>query len=91
MQVQEGQAVSITPQYLSFSGGKSPEHITYTITQPLGPYDGSLFNIDSPGLELRQFTQADINDMKIIYMPPLGDIGDEDKFFSFKFVGIEMF
>lgn len=84
--VQEGQAVSITPQYLSFSGGKSPEHITYTITQPLGPYDGSLFNIDSPGLELRQFTQADINDMKIIYMPPLGDIGDEDKFFSFKFV-----
>lgn len=55
----------------------------------MGPYDGSLFNIDSPGLELRQFTQADINDMKIIYMPPLSDIGDEDKFFSFKFVGME--
>lgn len=27
--------------------------------------------------------------MKIIYMPPLSDIGDEDKFFSFKFVGME--
>lgn len=86
-QVQEGQAVSITPNHLSFSGVRSEEHLVYTITHPLGPHDGSLFHIDSPGLELRQFMQADINDMKIIYMPPLGDMGQEEKFFSFKFTG----
>lgn len=83
--VQEGQAVAITPNHLSFAGAQSPEHLVYIITHPLGPLDGSLFNIDSPGLELHQFMQADINDMKIIYMPPLGDMGQEDKYFSFKF------
>ena len=32
--------------------------------------------------------QADIDDMKIIYMPPFNDMGQEDKYFSFKFTGI---
>ncbi|KAG7168269.1 Extracellular matrix protein FRAS1-like, partial [Homarus americanus] len=50
--VQEGQAVTITPGHLSFSGVESAEHLVYTITHPLGPSDGSLFHIDSPGLEL---------------------------------------
>lgn len=59
----------------------------YTITQPLPPHHGSLFHLDSPGLELRQFMQSDINDMKIVYMPPLEDLGQEDKYFSFKFTG----
>ncbi|XP_069157214.1 extracellular matrix organizing protein FRAS1 [Procambarus clarkii] len=83
--VQEGQAVTITQNHLSFAGAQSAEHLIYTITHPLGPYDGSLFHIDSPGLELRQFMQADINDMKIIYMPPFGDMGQDDKYFTFKF------
>ncbi|KAB7500158.1 Extracellular matrix protein FRAS1 [Armadillidium nasatum] len=83
--VLEGQAVTITPSHLSFSGTDSADHLVYTITRPLGPNDGSLFHIDSPGLELRQFTQSDINEMKIIYMPPLGDIGDTEKVISFKF------
>ncbi|XP_063885992.1 extracellular matrix organizing protein FRAS1-like isoform X2 [Scylla paramamosain] len=83
--VQEGQALTLTPSHLSFSGMGPSEHLVYTITHPLGPLDGSLFHIDSPGLELRQFMQADISDMKIIYMPPFNDMGQEDKYFSFKF------
>ncbi|XP_076043694.1 extracellular matrix organizing protein FRAS1-like [Oratosquilla oratoria] len=82
-----GQAVTIAPNHLSFAGSQtqSSEHLVYTITHPLSPTQGSLFHIDSPGLELRQFTQADIDDMKIIYMPPLGDIGKEERVYSFKF------
>ncbi|CAL4077969.1 unnamed protein product, partial [Meganyctiphanes norvegica] len=83
--VMAGLAVTIDPSHLSFSGMKSAEHLVYTITHALTHDQGSLFHIDSPGLELRQFTQADINDMKIIYMPPFGDIGEEEKMFSFKF------
>ncbi|XP_064121126.1 extracellular matrix organizing protein FRAS1-like isoform X1 [Macrobrachium nipponense] len=83
--VQDGQAALITQAHLSFVGVKSPEHLVYTITHPLSPNDGSLFHIDSPGLELRQFTQADIDDMKIIYMPPLGDMIMQEKQYSFKF------
>ena len=81
----EGQAATITPNHLSFPGIESADHLVYTISHPLGPHDGSLFHIDSPGLEIRQFTQSDVNDMKIIYMPPLEDIGDEEKVTSFKF------
>ncbi|KAK7080023.1 Extracellular matrix protein fras1 [Halocaridina rubra] len=83
--VQDGQAAQITQDHLSFMGVKSAEHLVYTITHPLRFGEGSLFHIDSPGLELRQFTQADINDMKIIYMPPLGDMVMEEKEYSFKF------
>lgn len=81
----EGQAVTITPSHLAFSGVNSNDHLVYVITHPLAPNEGSLFHIDYPGLELRQFTQSDINDMKIIYMPPLEDLGEE-KVISFKFI-----
>ncbi|KAK3859680.1 hypothetical protein Pcinc_034224 [Petrolisthes cinctipes] len=85
--VQAGQAVILSPAHLSFTGteGGTGEHLVYTITHPLPPHHGSLFHLDSPGLELRQFMQSDINDMKIVYMPPLEDLGQEDKYFSFKF------
>lgn len=79
--------MTLTPSHLSVPGVGPSEHLKYTITLPLGPNDGSLFHIDSPGLELRHFMQTDIDDMKIIYIPPFSDMGQEDKFFSFKFTG----
>lgn len=79
--------MTLTPSHLSVPGVGPSEHLVYTITHPLGPQHGSLFHIDSPGLELRQFMQTDIDDMKIIYMPPFSDMGQEDKYFSFKFTG----
>lgn len=87
--VLEGQALTFTPeQFAAFSSLAASRHqIVYTITRPLGPDDGSLFHIDSPGLELNEFTQFDIDNFKIIYLPPFVSIGPEEKFFSFKFTG----
>ncbi|KAF2363062.1 VWFC domain [Trinorchestia longiramus] len=88
-EVLEGQALTFTSAELNLfpSSSVSKHQIVYTITRPLGPDEGVLFHIDSPGLELREFTQFDVDNLKIIYLPPFASIGPAEKVYSFKFKG----
>lgn len=61
--------------------------IIYTVTRPLREGEGSLEHIDAPFRSTAHFTQADINNNRIVYRPPLSDVGTDEKEFSFFFTG----
>ncbi|KAK5611833.1 hypothetical protein CRENBAI_009535, partial [Crenichthys baileyi] len=73
----EDQVTEITPSALSFIDSGTPsENLIYNITKPLLPGQGVLMTNgshrgrDKPYKAVKHFTQADVNNGKIIYRPP---------------------
>ncbi|KAK2838085.1 hypothetical protein Q5P01_015297 [Channa striata] len=67
----EDRVTEITPSALSFVDSETPsEKLIYNITKPLAPGQGAIEHRDRPYKAVRHFTQADVNNGKIIYRPP---------------------
>ncbi|XP_034027090.1 extracellular matrix protein FRAS1 [Thalassophryne amazonica] len=61
----------ITPASLSFVDSETPsEELVYNITKPLPQGQGVIEHRDRPFTAVEHFTQADVNNGKIIYRPP---------------------
>uniref|UniRef100_A0A3Q2DG67 Fraser extracellular matrix complex subunit 1 n=1 Tax=Cyprinodon variegatus TaxID=28743 RepID=A0A3Q2DG67_CYPVA len=67
----DDQVTEITPSALSFIDAGTPsEKLIYNITKPLLPGQGVIEHRDRPLQAVKHFTQADVNNGKIIYRPP---------------------
>ncbi|XP_013419183.1 extracellular matrix protein FRAS1-like, partial [Lingula anatina] len=87
MKVFENQLVPIMSAHLAFENIDSDDRdIVYTITRPLQSTQGSVEHIREPFQPVFRFTQEDINMNKIIYRPPMTEIGPEEKKFTFDFI-----
>uniref|UniRef100_A0AAX7VKR4 Fraser extracellular matrix complex subunit 1 n=1 Tax=Astatotilapia calliptera TaxID=8154 RepID=A0AAX7VKR4_ASTCA len=65
------QVTEITPSALSFVDSETPsEKLVYSITKPLPSGQGTIEHRDRPYTHVQHFTQADVNNGKIIYRPP---------------------
>ncbi|XP_029456255.1 extracellular matrix protein FRAS1 isoform X2 [Rhinatrema bivittatum] len=62
----------IKPDHLSFVDLENPsEEVAFNVTIPLQPKQGILEHSDRPRSPVKYFTQADINQGKIAYRPPI--------------------
>ncbi|XP_037832589.1 extracellular matrix protein FRAS1 isoform X2 [Kryptolebias marmoratus] len=67
----EDRVTEITPSALSFIDSETPsEKLVYNITKPLLPGQGAIEHRDRPYKPVKSFTQADVDDGKMIYRPP---------------------
>ncbi|XP_030622204.1 extracellular matrix organizing protein FRAS1 [Chanos chanos] len=67
----EDRVTVISPAALSFVDAETPsEKLVYNVTKPLAQGHGVLEHRDRPYTPVRSFTQADVNNGKIIYRPP---------------------
>ncbi|XP_028271090.1 extracellular matrix organizing protein FRAS1 isoform X7 [Parambassis ranga] len=67
----EDQVTELTPSALSFIDSETPsEKLVYNITKPLPPGQGAIEHRDRAHTPVTHFTQADVNNGKIIYRPP---------------------
>ncbi|XP_053325499.1 FRAS1-related extracellular matrix protein 1-like [Spea bombifrons] len=98
--VTETEIVRITKHNLHFTDTESPDsEIVYTVTAPCFswtpglPDAGRLISVDSPNSlrkdpsipVLTSFTQQAVNHMKVVYMPPIEDIGPDPILVQFEF------
>ncbi|XP_074526804.1 extracellular matrix organizing protein FRAS1 [Halichoeres trimaculatus] len=67
----EDRVTEITPAALSFIDSETPsEKLVYNITKRLPPGQGAIEHRDRANTPVKHFTQADVNNGKIIYRPP---------------------
>nr|XP_056711523.1 LOW QUALITY PROTEIN: extracellular matrix organizing protein FRAS1 [Euleptes europaea] len=67
----EDRVTTLEPFHLSFVDSESPsEKLVFNVTVPLPPNQGVLEDRDRPLVPVKYFTQADINQGKIVYRPP---------------------
>ncbi|XP_032434237.1 extracellular matrix organizing protein FRAS1 isoform X1 [Xiphophorus hellerii] len=67
----EDQVTEITASALSFIDSGTPsEKLVFNVTKPLLPGQGLIEHRDRPYKAVQHFTQADVNNGKIIYRPP---------------------
>uniref|UniRef100_UPI0037E879D7 extracellular matrix organizing protein FRAS1 n=1 Tax=Semicossyphus pulcher TaxID=241346 RepID=UPI0037E879D7 len=67
----EDRVTEITPAALSFIDSETPsDKLLYNITKALPPGQGAIEHRDQAYTAVKHFTQADINNGKIIYRPP---------------------
>ena len=85
----ENQLVPITSGNLAYEDQDSAaDMIYYIITKPLGEGQGTLEHVERPFKRVRQFTQEDVNNNRIIYRPPEREIGNREMEFTFYFTGM---
>uniref|UniRef100_A0A6I8NJC9 Fraser extracellular matrix complex subunit 1 n=1 Tax=Ornithorhynchus anatinus TaxID=9258 RepID=A0A6I8NJC9_ORNAN len=71
LEVQDDRVTVIQPRALSFEDSDSPSgDIVYHVTKPLPPNQGSVEYRDRPYSPARSFTQADVDEGKVVYRPP---------------------
>ncbi|XP_038615096.1 LOW QUALITY PROTEIN: extracellular matrix protein FRAS1 [Tachyglossus aculeatus] len=71
MEVREDRVTVIQPRSLSFEDSDSPSgEIVYHVTKPLPPNQGSVEYRDRPYSPAQSFTQADVDEGKVVYRPP---------------------
>ncbi|XP_067010453.2 extracellular matrix organizing protein FRAS1 [Anabrus simplex] len=81
MTVPAGQPTSISSHHLSYiSSSLDAQQIVYRVTKPLGSDEGRLVFTDQPHKQIQQFTQADVNSMRLAYLPP--DVVDSEQMYS---------
>ena len=93
MEVEEFQMTSIKRKYLRYTDDDSKDRqLKYTITR--GPFDtdtntplsaGNIVLCDDIGMNVRQFTQSQINHQQICYQPPTDEIGITPRLIQFVF------
>uniref|UniRef100_A0A3Q3IUW6 VWFC domain-containing protein n=1 Tax=Monopterus albus TaxID=43700 RepID=A0A3Q3IUW6_MONAL len=84
----EDRVTEITPSALSFVDSETPsEKLIYTITKPLPPGQGAIEHQDKPYTPVKLFTQADVNNGKIIYRPPPAP-SHLQELYQYSFIGL---
>lgn len=84
----ENQVVPISSANLAYVDVDTPDRdIIYTIMTPLGDDDGTVEHVDIPFQSVFQFNQEDINNNRILYRPPLQEIGASEREVFFTFIG----
>ncbi|XP_043916303.1 extracellular matrix organizing protein FRAS1-like [Protopterus annectens] len=87
MSAPEDSLTVILPSHLSFVDAKSePDKVVYNITTPLPPNQGTIEHVDRPFSKVMHFTQADVNQRKIVYRPPTAPPHLQE-IYSFSFMG----
>ncbi|XP_008299754.1 extracellular matrix protein FRAS1-like [Stegastes partitus] len=84
----EDRVTELTPSALSFVDTETPdEKLVYNITKPLPPGQGAIEHRDRPYTPARHFTQADVNNGKIIYRPPAAP-SHLQELYQYSFIGL---
>ncbi|KAM6930976.1 extracellular matrix organizing protein FRAS1 [Xenentodon cancila] len=84
----EDRVTLITPAALSFIDSETPnEKLIYNITKPLLPGQGAIEHRDRPYTAVKHFTQADVNEGKIIYRPPPAP-SHLQELYQYSFIGL---
>ncbi|CAG09631.1 unnamed protein product, partial [Tetraodon nigroviridis] len=84
----EDQVTEITPSALSFIDSETPsEKLMYNITKALPPGQGAIEHRDRPNIPVKHFTQADVNNGKIIYRPPAAP-SHLQELYQYSFIGL---
>ncbi|ESO99609.1 hypothetical protein LOTGIDRAFT_173674 [Lottia gigantea] len=87
MTVLENQLVPITSAHLTYEdSGTIAKDIVYSITTLLGDDEGAVEHIEVPFKPVLRFTQDDINNNRIVYRPPVTEIGTEEREVMFNFI-----
>lgn len=73
---------AITPDVLAATDIETDDRdLVFNITTPLGPGEGYIVSTDDRNQPISSFTQADVEDLKIAYVPPADD-SDEQRVFE---------
>ncbi|XP_056136283.1 extracellular matrix protein FRAS1 [Lampris incognitus] len=84
----EDRVTEITPSALSFVDSESPsEKVYYNVTKPLPRGQGAIEHRDRPYKAVQHFTQADVNEGKIIYRPPQAP-SHLQELYQYSFIGL---
>uniref|UniRef100_A0A3Q3MY85 Fraser extracellular matrix complex subunit 1 n=1 Tax=Mastacembelus armatus TaxID=205130 RepID=A0A3Q3MY85_9TELE len=84
----EDRVTEITPSALSFIDSETPsEKLIYNITKPLPPGQGAIEHRDRPYKPVKHFTQADVNNGKIVYRPPPAP-SHLQELYQYSFIGL---
>ncbi|XP_076007225.1 extracellular matrix organizing protein FRAS1 [Genypterus blacodes] len=84
----EDRVTDITPSSLSFIDSETPsEKLIYNITKPLPHGQGAIEHRDRPNTPVKLFTQADVNNGKIIYRPPQAP-SHLQELYQYSFIGL---
>ncbi|XP_010788510.1 extracellular matrix protein FRAS1-like, partial [Notothenia coriiceps] len=84
----EDRVTEITPSALSFVDSETPsEKLIYNITKPLPQGQGAIEHVDRPNTPVTHFTQADVNDGKILYRPPPAP-SHLQELYQYSFIGL---
>ncbi|XP_038063406.1 extracellular matrix protein 3-like [Patiria miniata] len=75
---------AVTPEIIAAEDIETdPDKLVFNITVPLGPSEGYITSTDDRNLPISSFTQKDVRDLKIAYVPPASD-SDEMRIFQFE-------
>ncbi|XP_030272850.1 extracellular matrix organizing protein FRAS1 isoform X1 [Sparus aurata] len=84
----EDRVTEITSSALSFVDSETPsEKLIYNITKALPPGQGAIEHRDRPYTPVKDFTQADVNDGKIVYRPPQAP-SHLQELYQYSFIGL---
>ncbi|CAN9512669.1 unnamed protein product [Ophioblennius macclurei] len=84
----EDRVTEITPSALSFVDLETPtEKLLYDITKPLPAGQGAIEHRERPHVPVKHFTQADVNDGKIVYRPPQAP-SHLQELYQYSFIGL---
>ncbi|XP_036955362.1 extracellular matrix protein FRAS1 isoform X2 [Acanthopagrus latus] len=84
----EDRVTEITASALSFVDSETPsEKLIYNITKALPPGQGAIEHRDRPYMPVKDFTQADVNDGKIVYRPPQAP-SHLQELYQYSFIGL---
>ncbi|KAF7657675.1 hypothetical protein LDENG_00023850, partial [Lucifuga dentata] len=84
----EDRVTEITPSALSFVDSETPsEKLIYNITKPLPHGQGAIEHRDKPYTAAKLFSQADVNNGKIIYRPPQAP-SHLQELYQYSFIGL---
>ncbi|XP_056274598.1 extracellular matrix protein FRAS1 [Pseudoliparis swirei] len=84
----EDRVTPISPSALSFVDSETPsEKLIYNITKPLPQGQGSMEHVDRPYSPLQVFSQADVDQMKILYRPPAAP-SHLQELYQYSFIGL---
>ena len=74
LEVDQFVMTAITPEILAAEDTETyPDKLIFNITSPLGPGEGYIVSTDDRNLPLSSFSQRDIRQLKIAYVPPAED------------------
>ncbi|AWP07675.1 putative extracellular matrix protein FRAS1 [Scophthalmus maximus] len=84
----EDRVTELTPSALSFTDSETPsDKLVYNVTKPLPHGQGAIEHRDRPYTPAVHFTQADVNNGKIVYRPPPAP-SHLQELYQYSFIGL---
>ncbi|KAF0034366.1 hypothetical protein F2P81_014432 [Scophthalmus maximus] len=88
VQALEDRVTELTPSALSFTDSETPsDKLVYNVTKPLPHGQGAIEHRDRPYTPAVHFTQADVNNGKIVYRPPPAP-SHLQELYQYSFIGL---